>query len=111
MTVKELELQVIEHIKGMATLDGNFKNLRDNYQETKEANFELFGELRSTIAEHKVEAAELNLRLSLAEREIVDLKVILERSRSFRWALVAILISVVLSSTFSAVIAFYVKSK
>lgn len=111
MTVKELEVLIIEHIKGMATLDGNLKNLRDNYVESKETNAELFGELKDSIADHKTEAADLNLRLALAEKEIADLKVILERGRSFRWALAATLISVTLSSISSAFIAYYLKPK
>jgi hypothetical protein len=111
MTVKEIELQVIEHMKGMAILDRNLKNLQDNYVESKEANAELFGEFKKLITEHEAEATGLNLRLSIAEKEITDQKAILERGRSFRWALAATLISVVLSSTFSAVIAYYVKAK
>jgi hypothetical protein len=111
MTVKELEQQIIEHIKGMATLDGNLKNLRDNHLESKEANGELFGELKKSMAERQADAADLNLRLSMAEKEIGDLKVILERGRTFRWALAATLISVVVSSAFSAFIAYYVKPK
>ncbi len=67
------------------------------------------GELKRSVIEIQTEAAERNLRLSLAEREIADIKLILERGRSFRWALTATSISVVLSSIFSALIAIYLK--
>jgi predicted RNase H-like nuclease (RuvC/YqgF family) len=111
MTARTVEDLLLEHTKTIASLDESQKNLRERFTKLEASNTKHSDELRKLIEGQHAESAELNVRLSLAEKEITDLKVILERGRSFRWALAATLISVGLSSISSAIIAFYVKPR
>jgi hypothetical protein len=106
--VEELLLQ---HAKGIASLDERAKNLGKDLSELMTASSKRFDELRHSIEDHKTESADLKLRLAIAEKDIADLKVLLERGRVFRWGLAATLISVLVSSFLSAVISYYMKPK